>query len=215
MKENNERRRGYLVDKEFQLNFIMEFLRVEILFTLLIGGLFLIIYYFKYQAGESIFNNYLLIVRKGSSIKVTNMFEIIYPIIIVAGIVITLFTIVYGLIYSHKISGPIYRVKKTIESLGKGIFNFKIKFRKKDKFQDLSIPINELIARLNEKMFIIRGNNFQMSQKIRKMISQLRRSPLNKNQLKVMLEEIDKNNHRISHEIKGMKLSHEPEKLNV
>ncbi len=135
------------------------------------------------------------------------MFEIIYPIIIVASIMITIFTIIYGLIYSHKISGPIYRVKRTIESLTKGIFNFKIQFRKKDKFQDLSGYLNELINYLNEKMLIVRGNNYQMNLQLKKVIGQLKKSSMNKQQIKTLIQDIDKHNYTITQELKEMKLS--------
>lgn len=215
MKPDKNRRKSYLIDKEFQINFIFGFLIVEIFFIIVIGFLFIFIYYFKYQFGESIFNNYLLIVKKGSSLKVTNMFEIVMPIIIVAGIIIGAFTVGYGLLYSHRIAGPIYRMKRTLTALTRGIFDFKIKLRKGDKFQELTDYINGLISVLNNKMFLIKGNNQEMKGKLTELLRMAERSSLNRKQIRFLLKEIEKHNLIIFRELKSLKVAKTQERINV
>lgn len=159
------RRKQYLINKEFQIGFIYDFLKVVIFFIILMAVLLILFYYFKYQYGESIFNNYLLIVKKGDPIKVTNIFEIVAPVVIISSVIVVAFIWIYGIFYSHRIAGPIYRVKKTIDSICNGKLDIKVKLRKKDKFLELSDYLNNLLLYLNntfnglkEKSSLIKEN---------------------------------------------------------
>ena len=95
MKLKKNRRKRYLIDKEFQLFFISDFLKIIISFILLMGLFLVVFYYIKYQFGESIFNNYLLIVKKGETIKVTNMFKIVAPVILVSSLIVVIFIVIF------------------------------------------------------------------------------------------------------------------------
>ena len=137
MVKKQERRKQYLINKKFQLNFTFRFLRIAIAFILLTGLVLGLLFYFKYQFGGSIFNNYLLLIKEGGAVEVTNMFKAlittpIIPVIIISTLVIAIFITVYGIVYSHKIAGPVYRINKILESISKGIINIDVKFRKKD-----------------------------------------------------------------------------------
>jgi signal transduction histidine kinase len=51
---------------------------------------------------------------------------------------------VLGIFYSHRIAGPLFRVRKYAAALGEGRFHERINFRKKDALHDLSSVLNEI-----------------------------------------------------------------------
>jgi HAMP domain-containing protein len=51
---------------------------------------------------------------------------------------------------SHRIAGPLFRVRRILNELGEGIIPGKITFRKKDEFKELSEAVNSVIIRAEE-----------------------------------------------------------------
>ena len=56
-----------------------------------------------------------------------------------------------GTLYSHKIAGPLFRVKQYAAILGEGRFNEKIHFREKDAIHNLAFVMNEMAERCRER----------------------------------------------------------------
>ena len=56
----------------------------------------------------------------------------------------TIGMILLGIFYSHRIVGPLFRVKKFSAVLGEGKFDERISFRKKDAIHTLSSELNEM-----------------------------------------------------------------------
>ena len=198
MKLKKNRRKRYLIDKEFQLFFISDFLKIIISFILLMGLFLVVFYYIKYQFGESIFNNYLLIVKKGETIKVTNMFKIVAPVILVSSLIVVIFIVIYGIFYSHRIAGPIYRLKKTIESICNRNLNFTVRLRKKDKFQEIAEYLNNLITFLNQNVLILKEGSNNIRKKVIEAKKILSKSPIDKQKLGKIIDEIRRYNSELS-----------------
>ena len=69
-------------------------------------------------------------------------------IIITTSLLLFVFLVVGGLLLSHQIAGPIYRLKKHMEMIA-GREEFPdLSFRKKDFFQDVLPPVNAVLAKL-------------------------------------------------------------------
>jgi methyl-accepting chemotaxis protein len=49
-----------------------------------------------------------------------------------------------GILYSHKIAGPLFRVRRYAEALGEGRFDQRISFREKDVLHTLSTALNQV-----------------------------------------------------------------------
>ncbi|MBU0571027.1 MAG: hypothetical protein KKG95_02125 [Candidatus Omnitrophica bacterium] len=64
--------------------------------------------------------------------------------------IITPFFILLGVLLSHKIAGPIYRIGKYIDSLIGGDYSKGLKLRKRDELKDLASKILELRNKLLE-----------------------------------------------------------------
>jgi signal transduction histidine kinase len=76
----------------------------------------------------------------------TDRFLLALPVVgLIAGIFLIL-SLLFGILYSHRLAGPIYRIEKTILQLINGARNFKVKLRKRDEFKKLAETLNKLIG---------------------------------------------------------------------
>lgn len=203
--KKKERRKQYLIERKFQLYFILDFLKILVGFLLIVGAVFIILYYFKYQHGDSVFNEYLLEVKKGKPIRVINPFEIISPVIAISVLITITFTIIYGIFYSHKIAGPIYRFKKTLDTMSKGKLNFHVKLREKDKFKEMAGFFNNLISSLNLKIKNIKGHANLLGKEIEALQNITGKQSVNKKHIKNSLQEIKKLTFNIKKTLKDFK----------
>lgn len=71
-------------------------------------------------------------------------------IIMTTSLLLFVFLVVGGLLLSHQIAGPLYRLKKHMEMIGDKEEFPNLSFRKKDFFQDLLPPINTVLERLRK-----------------------------------------------------------------
>ena len=68
-------------------------------------------------------------------------------IVIVAGICVAF---IITLFISHRIAGPMFRMRRTLDELGRGVIPRKVTLRKKDEFKELSEALNSVIAKAEE-----------------------------------------------------------------
>jgi len=76
-----------------------------------------------------------------------------------------------GLLFSHKIAGPVYRIEKSIEEITKGNLALKIKLRKGDEFWDLADIINTMTENLSVS---IKSNKNAVSE-IQKSLNEIKK----------------------------------------
>lgn len=67
-------------------------------------------------------------------------------------LLITLGVLVLGIFYSHRIAGPLLRVKQYAASLALGSFDDRIRFRKKDAVHALASVLNEMAKGCEERI---------------------------------------------------------------
>jgi len=91
-------------------------------------------------------SNYKLIVLRESLI-----------IFLVFGILITGGIAVLSLFYSHKVAGPLYRVKQTTRDIANGRLNITIKFRKGDAIHPISDSLNKVTNNYRERLSRLEG----------------------------------------------------------
>ena len=58
-------------------------------------------------------------------------------------------TFILSIFLSHRIAGPLYRLKKSTEEVSRGNFDQRIAFRKNDHFIELQDTFNEMIQHLS------------------------------------------------------------------
>ncbi len=146
MQENIiNKRRKYYIDKGFQLKFIIKFCTLIIITSLLTG---LLIYYFNQKTTTVAFENLKVVVKSTSSFILPIMLQILIIVTLLTGIgtvIVTLFT-------SHKIAGPLYRLKTDLERIKNGDFSSPIQIRTKDQLQKVISEVNSMCLNLKDSI---------------------------------------------------------------
>jgi hypothetical protein len=90
----------------------------------------------------------------------------ILPIIFTASIILIL-TLIFSIIISHKMAGPLFRIKNYLKDMQKGIYGKKLSLRKDDDFKELANEIEKL-SKILEKGHVIENSNNESNGKKRK-----------------------------------------------
>ncbi|MFH0738867.1 MAG: methyl-accepting chemotaxis protein [Candidatus Omnitrophota bacterium] len=73
-------------------------------------------------------------------------------IILLLGLpVISILLLLWGLVISHRIAGPVYRLEQELDKISKGDFSLRIRFRKKDELASIAQGINKVLDKIGEK----------------------------------------------------------------
>jgi len=144
-------RRNFYIDKKFQTKFIIQFWLV-----LALGSLFTV------AAVYFLASNTTTIGIMAGRISVHTTAEYLLPLMLqtvaIELIVVSFFTIVMTLFISHKISGPLYRLKMTLKDLGNGKLK-QMNLRQQDQLQEVAVSYNEAIEKLNDKIKKIQSSS--------------------------------------------------------
>lgn len=137
------RRKRFIVKKGLQFRYIGVIFILAILasivtgFTVFITGWTLL--------GEKLASVYpqgrLLYVFKATNMVLIRNLIFVSPVIFVL-----------GLLFSHKIAGPVYRIEKAIYEVSKGNLSLNVKLRKGDELWDLAEILNTMIENLNRNV---------------------------------------------------------------
>ncbi len=210
MDKKKNRRRRIIISRKFQHKFIYDYLLLIISCTIFIGMLCVLYYYYKYQYGNAIFKNYWIAVNKGETVKVKTIFNLIIPVIVILFVILmafmSIFISVLSLYYSHRIAGPVYRFKKTIESICSNDFSMIVRLRRKDKLKDIEIYLNKLIDFLNQKMLLIKKYPHNMYEKIREAKEHLNKSPNDIANIKKIINKVEEINSELHKHLNETKI---------
>ena len=81
------------------------------------------------------------------------MYQELYQIIGLLGVSSIVFMIIvsiWGIILSHRVAGPLHKLKMSIENIKNGETDTRVFFRKNDHFQDLAISFNDMMDELTK-----------------------------------------------------------------
>lgn len=185
---NVNRRKKYLVNKSLQYNILGKVLVitsiVAVAFVFALG-----LFYFSAHSGDLIANDNLFFYDSESG-----RFSP-FAIIIIFCILLILFALII-LRMTHRIAGPVYRLKKIMNTIAEGNFDIpEIKFRKYDEFQDVADDFNKMLSKINSRHNGIKNQIQSIKQDIEKSIND-GSIPKNESQIKdylsVILENLSK-----------------------
>lgn len=71
--------------------------------------------------------------------------DLMDKVFLITGFFVFIFLFIFGLILSHRIAGPLEKLKNSLEDYSNGDKIHKLKFRKNDFFKDLADTFNKLI----------------------------------------------------------------------
>ncbi|MCX6112926.1 MAG: hypothetical protein NTY22_06585 [Proteobacteria bacterium] len=140
------KRRIYLINKDFQIKFIVYTLLLSIVTIAIFYGM---VYFFFEEsitlgvnAGFPAGHVYYKFIEDSRADMNTYF--------IIASIVVFIVIFVSGLFFSHRIAGPIYRMNMYLRSIATENLATTINFRKMDFFQELAISYNKRILFLRK-----------------------------------------------------------------
>ena len=88
-------------------------------------------------------------VVRGPFEKQTQRFFIIVPPLLVTCLILMVIIAVYSLFFSHKMAGPVYRMRISLDRMLTGDYDFKIRVRKNDFFRNIVEKIE--LLRMKQK----------------------------------------------------------------
>lgn len=155
-------RKQYLIKKGLQFRYIGIVFSLALLASIVTG-------YTVFATGWTLLGEKLANVypqgRLVYVIKMTNL-TLIRNLLFVSPLIFLL-----GLLFSHKIAGPVYRIEKSIEEIAKGNLALKVKLRKGDEFWDLADMINIMTGNLNGSI----KSNKEMVLEIQKSLNEIKK----------------------------------------
>jgi len=138
------KRRQFMIDPSFQINFIFKFCLIVMISSFLIGAVIF-----------ALTQNSTTVAIENTKVLVKPTADYIWPGLFLTVVVVTLFSalvvLLLTLFVSHKISGPIFRLRREIDKMSDGdlVRNFNI--REKDQLQALAHSLNLMANSLRAK----------------------------------------------------------------
>lgn len=142
MKFSSYRRKVYLINKNFQVKFLI----YSIFISLTTITVFYLMIYSFYQYGRELGLEmgfppghiwFRFIDERQSDMG---------SFFMVTALIVFLFIVISGIWYSHKIAGPIYRMNTQLKTISLDKIVSKLSFRKHDFFQELAVSYNKRIS---------------------------------------------------------------------
>lgn len=162
------KRRKFFIDKQFQTKYILLVIFMLLLYTLLFVG-----FLFIPQLLPFIFDSPLEEQVKAAEILLL-YHKNVWPAVF---IVIPLFGF-FSIFITHKIAGPVYRLKIRLQQMTEWDLDTKVTLRKGDDLQDLAEFVNLLSAELKEFATALKGNYEALSGNIDEIQQQIEKGTL-------------------------------------
>ena len=138
--ERPYKRKQYLVDRDYQLHFVtrmfMVVLAVAVVSSLIATGLL----WTNMYRPELTEQTHLIVSLV--AVAATLLIELLIAIPIV---------FILGIRQSHRIVGPMNRLKRTLEAIGSGDYSQRIQLRQGDALEELATSINQMAEQLQRR----------------------------------------------------------------
>ncbi len=146
MRRIRKQRKTYIVDKPFQIGFIK---KISVLALLLVTSslIFFALSYHLYGEGAVPGINPLYDSSKAtmdSLLQYRTAFDILWPVMAICLCLILLITFIYGVILSHRMAGPLYRLQQELAQLAAGVPGRNVVLRQGDEFESLCKEVNNV-----------------------------------------------------------------------
>ncbi len=184
--ERNYKRHIYFIEKSFQTNFILKFCALVVLGGLLTIGL---LYILAMKSTTVSFVNSRVVVRTTADFILPILVQTTAIVVIIVGFA----TVVVTLLVSHKIAGPLFRIKKVMGELGAGNFSQEFHIRQLDQLQDLADTFNDSIKKMKEKIQALKSD----SEKLKNELDNISENEVSENK-RALLSELKKISEELS-----------------
>ncbi len=176
------KRRNFFIDKNFQTKFILKFSLVVILASMVVGSL---VYYLFRDSTTVVIQNTKVLVKPTSEFILPTMIDILLLVTVFSALIVS----ILSMLASHRISGPLFRLKKEIDLVESGIMGRSFNLRAKDQLQELAKSLTSMSSVLKQKHFDLQ----QRYDKLKKFmeVSQDKLNDMQKQELNKILAEME------------------------
>jgi methyl-accepting chemotaxis protein len=142
MAQKAYKRRTYIVNRRFQFKYIF------IILSVMLITVFSVSFTTFYIVWKNVIDSFFFVPEAAR--KLSGIYMNTARLLILPGLFLAVCAVVAGLIFSHRIAGPVYRVKKTAEDIAGGDLSVTVRFRKDDDLHDLADALNGMIGKVRE-----------------------------------------------------------------
>jgi methyl-accepting chemotaxis protein len=185
---NHYKRRKFFIDKQFQTKYILLVIFMLLLYTLLFVG-----FLFIPQLLPFIFSSPLEEQVKAAEILLL-YHKNVWPAVF---IVIPLFGF-FSIFITHKIAGPVYRLKIKLRQMTEWDLDKKVTLRKGDDLQELADFVNLLSAELQEFAAALKGNQENLANNIDEIRVQIEAGTMDAENGSELIRRLDSSRENIS-----------------
>ena len=153
------KRRIYFIEKSFQARFILKFCLIVITSGLLTVG---VIYLLALQSTTVAFVNSRVVAKSTADFILPMLIQTVVIVLVFAALA----TVAVTLFASHKMAGPLYRFKETMDALGEGNFVGDFKIRELDQLQDFAKAFDEMIKKIRTQIISIKQDSDGIKKKL-------------------------------------------------
>ena len=148
-------RRNYFIDARFQGSFILKFCLFVVLATLAVTVIAI-----------NITGDATTVTIEGTKVSARHTGDFIFPLLLETALIVSVASSIIVaavlLFETHKIAGPLYRIKKDLELLKNGDYSVKFKIRAGDELKDLADELKNLSDHLEKKQALAKGKVFEL-----------------------------------------------------
>src|SRR3989338_11238277 len=156
------RRRRYIIRKSLQFRYIGLIFGLALIASIVTGWtVFATGWHFFGEKLASVYpQGRLIYVLRATNLALARNLLLISPLIFIL-----------GLLFSHRIAGPVYRIGKTLRDISKGNLGLRIRLREGDELVDLAYMINNLVEAFNKSVI----SDKEIAAKIEKDLEEIKR----------------------------------------
>jgi methyl-accepting chemotaxis protein len=144
MAKHSNRRRIIVIDKKFQIRFA----------AYMCGWLVALCFIYPFIVKNLFDYFYRLTAHDPLGPDLQNLMQVrteVITLLILTEVAFLLMTFLMVVFISHRIAGPLYKLRKTFAEFGAGEFKHQLKFREKDYFQIVAEDFNTMAGQLRER----------------------------------------------------------------
>ncbi|MFH1577511.1 MAG: methyl-accepting chemotaxis protein [Candidatus Omnitrophota bacterium] len=144
-------RRAYFIERKFQTGFILKFSALVAIGSLLTGVL---VYFLSQKSTTVVFEHSRALVKSTADF----LLPLLLQTIVVVSIIVAASTAILTLFISHKIAGPLYRLKKELSAIAVGDLAGGFSLRKDDQLQDIASSLTTMVKGLRDRIGDLKNN---------------------------------------------------------
>lgn len=185
---NIQKRRIYYIEKKFQTKYIL--LTIFLLLTYTFAFIFII---FSPYILTLYFDFYSLSEKAEAARTLLILHSTVWPGI--AGIILLFGAL--SIFITHKIAGPLYRMKKSISEIIKGNLDVKVNLRKNDDLKDLAEHVNMLAEELRTFVNTVRVDYDLLSEYILELEREIDAKMITEESGRALIHKVEANKKKI------------------